>query len=148
MTSVYMMNDKYNLGSYYSSLSIRAHLRQRTLWDASLNISYHRRMVIHKEGHITELVKILQIRYTTNSYCLLLSWKNYVLQIVSSFLLILRKDLFSIEHLFSTVTKDPRVIFVSHLTLIKNSDPKIIRCDMFIFYPLTSKHGDLKCTIV
>jgi len=59
MTTVYMMNDKYNLGSYYSSLSIRVHPRQRTLWDASLNIYYLRRMVVHKEGHVAELVKIL-----------------------------------------------------------------------------------------
>ena len=111
-----MMKHRYNLGRYYSSLSIRAHPRQRTLWDASLNISYLRRMVVHKEGHVAELVKILQIRYTINSYCLLLSWKNYMLQLVSSFLLILRKDLFSIENLCSTVTKDPWVIFVSHFT--------------------------------
>jgi len=68
----YMMNHRYNLGHYYSSLSIRVHLGQRTLWDASLNISYLHRMV-HKEGHIAELVKILKIRYTVNFYCLLLS---------------------------------------------------------------------------
>ena len=72
--------------------------------------------MVHKEGHITEPVKILQIRYTVNSNFLLLSWKNYMLRFVSTFLLILRKDLFSIENLCSMVSKDPQVIFISHLT--------------------------------
>ena len=83
-------------------------------WDASLNVPYLGWMVYEKR-HVVELVKILHIRYTINSYSLLFSWKNYMLQFVCAFLLVVRDDLFSIEDLCSTISKDPWVIFVTGL---------------------------------
>jgi hypothetical protein len=112
----YMTNDKYNLGSYCSSLSIMVHPGKQIPWDASLNISYLYWMVIYKERHVAELVKIIQVRYTINSYSLLLSRKNYMLRLVSTFLLIRRKDLFSIEDLCSLVSHYLWIIFVAYLT--------------------------------
>jgi hypothetical protein len=111
-----MTNSKYNLGSYCSSLSIVVHPGKQILWDASLNIPYLYWMVIYKDKHVAELVKFIQIRYTINSYSLLLSRKNYMLWLVSTFLFIRRKNLFSIEDLCSTVSHYPQIIFVAYLT--------------------------------
>jgi hypothetical protein len=52
---------------------------QHFTWDASLNVPYLSWMVYEKR-HVIELVKILHIRYTINSYSLLFSRKNYMLQ--------------------------------------------------------------------
>jgi hypothetical protein len=39
-----------------------------------------------------------------------------MLRVVGAFLLIVRNDLFSIEDLCNTISKDPWVIFVTYLT--------------------------------
>jgi hypothetical protein len=88
---------------------------QQFTWDASLNVPYLGWMV-YENRHVIELVKIIHIRYTINSYSLLFSRKNYMLQFVGAFLLIVRNDLFSIEDLCSTISKDPWVIFGTYLT--------------------------------
>jgi hypothetical protein len=87
---------------------------QHFTWDASLNVPYLGWMVYEKRN-VVELVKILHIRYTINSYSLLFFRKNYMLQFVYAFLLAVRDDLFSIEDLCSTISKDPWVIFVTYL---------------------------------
>jgi hypothetical protein len=73
-------------------------------------------MVIYKERHVAELVKFIQVRYTINSYSLLFSKKNYMLWLVSTFLLIGKKDMFSVEDLCNMVSHYPRIIFVAYLT--------------------------------
>jgi hypothetical protein len=87
---------------------------QHFTWEASLNVPYLGWMVYEKR-HVVELVKILHIRYTINSYNLLFFRKNYMLQFVCAFLLVVRDDLFSIEDLCSMISKDPWVIFVTYL---------------------------------
>jgi hypothetical protein len=72
----YMTNDKYNLDSYCSFLSIVAHPGKRNMWDASLNIPYLYWMIIYKERHVAELVKFIQVRYTINSNACCFSGKT------------------------------------------------------------------------
>ena len=73
-------------------------------------------MVVYEERHVAEVIKFIQIRYTINSYSLLLFRKNYMLRLVGTFLLFRRKNLFSIEDVCSTVSHYPWIIFVAYLT--------------------------------
>jgi hypothetical protein len=68
-------------------MSIVAYPGQQFTWDASLNVPYLGWMV-YENRHVVELVKILHIGYTINSYSLLFSRKNYMLRFVGAFLLI------------------------------------------------------------
>jgi len=86
-----MENVKYNQGSYRSSFFIMAYPGQRALWDASLNMPYLCWMVIYKERHVAQLIKVIEVKYTINSYSLLLSRKNYMLRFIGTFLLIIRR---------------------------------------------------------
>ena len=61
-------------------------------------------------------LRMPNIHYTINSYNLLLSRDSYVLWLLGTFIFILRKDLFHIEDLCGTVSKDPRIIFVTYFT--------------------------------
>jgi hypothetical protein len=72
--------------------------------------------MVYEKRHVVELVKILHIGYTINSYSLLFSRKNYMLRFAGVFLLIVKNDLFSIEDMCNTISKDPWVIFVTYLT--------------------------------
>jgi hypothetical protein len=73
----YTTNDKYIIETTIFSLSIVAHLGQRIVWDVSLNISYLGCM-IYEERLVIELVKILQIRYTINSYSLSILFFSFI----------------------------------------------------------------------
>jgi hypothetical protein len=71
--------------------------------------------MVYEKRHVVELVKILHMRYIINSYSLLFSRKNYMLPFGCAFILVDRDDLFSIEDLCSTISKDSWVIFVTYL---------------------------------
>jgi hypothetical protein len=100
-----------------------------------------------KKWYFAELVKVLRIIDTVNSYNLLFPGDSYMLRLPCLFAL--RAYVLCIENLCNTVSKDPWIILVTHFIQVNNSQAIAVDTDTSLMvYPLASKNRYLNIDTV